>query len=662
LLNQAAACNDSDACTQDICIVPQGAEFGACQVPHPRKAGWDEGECCNAANGDIDDPAASAGTCQNAACSIEPDRGIVAVTVLGDGDDCKGEGDENPCTFNDVCDGAGGGTANCSGTDVNGATIGCEDDEDCQAATGLTAPACISGLCNCTLVPDLTVDIEPSVSDDNCFDEGDKVTATVHVAPATAPVNGGQFLITYDTSCLSLNSASCLDPYSDTVYVAADSAAGTIFIVCGTGFGVADGPAGNVDMLELSFTKLGECNECDICFGSNNPQNTYLVDNTGQRIGVNPVCSKTIFDNDETVLTTPCGIEERGRHTDFCVFKENVDCKQPYATVTYPAPTASNDCGNPVTILCSGEHESGAIIGHSQAFNGGQFLPGFTNLCCEATPDSECGNSVEGCWTVEVNDEVSMDIEIGLSPTSQSKPGDGLTRCIKFTLYENSIQEPMRFEEEITFGGSFAFVGKSKGKIKIPSGNWDCISAWDQFHTLRSCYLFQDGDCVDGQLSADFTGDPLFGGNWLIGGNLDGWKKSVEGSNPSLFCIDVLDYGTFVSQWMVDYGTGDTSCDMGGPHADINGDGLVNMEDFAFIQMNFLTCAKVCCGVEGLPAGLQGLSEISVRELRERGLSELAVGDLNKDGLLNMDDMNLFMHGVRPSVKGIEGRKDEGTR
>jgi len=640
----AGDCNDNDACTTDTC--------SNCTCSNAPVPSWDQGtECCNAATGAQCTPGTEH-SCETSACSIAPNRGDCVDTPIAAGQPCAAPGDDNPCTYNDVCDGTD--SDNCAGTDVNGEAIACTTDADCLTATGLSAATCVSGLCNCTLVPDLTVDIDESgKADPNCFDSGDdgaKVTATVHVAAATAPINGGQFLITYDPTCLDYNSAVGVAPYTDMVYgPVVDEAAGTIFAVVGVGFGVGDGPAGNADMLSLSFTKIGDCNSCQICFASNNPQNTYLVDSTGQRVGVNPVCSKAVVANNEIAIDVPDNI------------KANVDCDEPTSTQTWSAPSVSDSCGTS-TLTCSGQHQSGASMDHL-ANGGGEFPVGVTNFCCEAVSDW-CDKTAEECWTVEINDQVGLDIDIALSPTQQSKPADDLTRCIKFTLYPNTIQAPFHFSQDITFGGLFDFVGKSDDSLKIPSiGQWDCISAWDQLHTLRACYLFDGGDCVNGRLHAEFKGDPAFGGNWLIGGNLDGWKKNVEGSEPSLFVIDILDYGTFVSQWGADYGSGDTPCGTPGPNADINGDGLVTLEDYAFISMNFLASAKLCCGVEGLPADIRGTTEITVRELRERGLAELAAGDVNGDGLLNVEDMNAFTQGARPETKGVRGvRKGSGTR
>ena len=669
-LAQPSVWDDTKDCTEECCacLVPsdcgtdQCFDYGCsnCICSSSPIADWDAGECCDAATGDTCTPT-PANTCQTAACSIAPDRGVCVNTSIAEGQPCADPGDDNPCSYDDVC----AADESCSGTDVNSASLDCVDDADCLAQTGLTAPVCINEKCECSLVPDLTISkVESDNKDGHCYDggeNGDKVTVFVDVAAATAPINGGQFLITYDPTCLDYNSAAGVNPYTDAVYgPMVDEAAGTIFIVVGVGFGGVDGPAGNASMLSLSFDKIGECDSCQICFDDNNPENTYLVDNTGQRIGVNPICSKAIMADGDVEVIVP------GSQRNL-----NVDCDQPTKTVTWDWPYATDTCGES-TISCWGEHESGALYGEGMAMKGGELPIGVSNFCCYAQSDW-CGDwdgcapgmdcppvpsdkegffDVDGCWTIDINDETSLDIELQLSPTADAKPGDGKEACIKFTLYPNTIQEPVRFNAPVTFG-ELGHIGKVKDKIKIPGDKqWDCISAWDQLHTLRACYLFAlDGsDCIDGQLQASFTGDPLFGGNWLIGGNLDGWKKDVAGAEPSLFVIDVLDYGTFVAEWGADYGDGSYDCSTPGPNADIDRDGDVDMDDYAFIQMNFLASAKMCCGVEGLPAA--GLTEISVRELRQRGLGNLAVADLNGDGMLDMSDMQAFAQGVRPVTKG----------
>jgi len=247
-----------------------------------------------------------------------------------------------------------------------------------------------------------------------------------------------------------------------------------------------------------------------------------------------------------------------------------------------------------------------------------------------------CGDHIDCTWTVTVNAQTTLDVEIQLSPIIA---GD-LTRCIKFELFSDCVQPPLVFDKDIFFGGLFDHIGHFTDVIKIPGKDqWKCITARDQLHTLRSCAWLE---CVDGIYYAVFKGDPFFSGNWLIGGNLDGFKKDNPYASHDV--IDILDFGMFVSQYLA-VGDPNTYCQVTqGPHADINGDGIVDALDFTFVMMNFLVSSKDCCC--GPAAGTTvGRTEISVRELRALGLGDLAVGDLNNDGLLNLDDVNAFQAG-----------------
>jgi hypothetical protein len=348
--------------------------------------------------------------------------------------------------------------------------------------------------------------------------------------------------------------------------------------------------------------------------------------------------------------------------------------------VTWAPPTATFSCGT-ASLTCRGAHESGLNL-NAWVTNGGVLPSGLSSFCCGAAAKDACGQTVGcgsgaandcpgtpkpvGCWTVEVNDETSLDIDVQLEPPL-ADTGE-LTRCIKFCLFNDCAQEPLCYSEDVTFGGIWNFFGKSRGKIKVAgTKNWDCITAQDQFHTLRSCYTFGAGDCAGGQLRARFSGDPELGGNWLVGGNLDGWKKDIPGSEPSLDVIDILDYGTFVSQFEVCYGTPpgslhDTPCGTPGPNADINSDGCVDLADYTFITKHFLESTKdCCCGAQ--PASQPApLAEVSVDQLRQMGLGELVVADLNGDGLVNAQDMEAFMQGARPTKTSNDRKGGKGLR
>jgi hypothetical protein len=695
-----ALCNDNDACSVESCNTGVGLCVRGC------KPGWDPGtECCDPATGTetpLDDsataefPECTVDTCSGGAagaCNASGPGNGTAVHTPDPGAACD---DNNGCTRDDLCQGDG----SCQGSPINGVQA-CDDAADCLNG-GQTPPGICNlgtGLCTCSLVPDGGIggdgqplcdggpsDGEPCVDNGdcpggtcdphpdgaNCYDAGEKVSLSVGVGQTADPINGGQFLLTYDPSCLDYQSVSGVAPYSTTVYgPVVNESAGSIFIAVGVNpFGGADGPAGGVDMLSLSFRKLPGCDNCDVCFGDQNPQNTYLVDNSGQRVEINGNCTN-IGANGDLELDVPGNI------------KTNVDCDSTTAVETWDAPSASFTCGE-ASLTCRGAHESGANFS-GLAMGGGQFPIGATSFCCYAEADHKCDAAVGcpgaandcaigsdgkpvGCWTVTVNDETSLDIDVQLEPPiTHDDAGGQLTRCIKFCLYANCIEEPTCFSEDVEFGGLTQFTGKAGGKIKVPgAGQWDCITAQDQFHTLRSCYLLSNDDCVNGQLSASFEGDPRLGGNWLIAGNLDGWKKNDgdPSTQPSLDVIDILDFGTFVSQFNVTYADNDTPCGTAGPNADINGDGDVTMADYNKVLANFLVSSKECCcgpEVGGMETAPVPITEISVNELRQLGHDDLVGADLNGDGLVNGDDMDAFMQGVRPTKTG-NGRGGKGLR
>jgi hypothetical protein len=504
----------------------------------------------------------------------------------------------------------------------------------------------------------------------NCFDDGEKITAVVKIGSAGDPINGGELLMTYDPTCVSYVSATCLSPFTTTVYgPVVNAAAGTIFIACGVDpFGGVNGPLGNVNMVSLSFTKNGQCENCALCFADSNPQHSRLVNDEGQAVNIAGKC-KELSGKGELVLDVPDNT------------KTNVDCDKPTAVETWASPTATFSCGA-VNLACRGVHETGVPYSQAVVLGGGTFPQGASSFCCYAAAKDKCdqrvgcpgaandctvgaGGKPIGCWTVQVNDETSMDIDIGLEPPITTSNRDGtLTRCIEFCLYVNCAEAPLCFEDFVTFGGIYQFTGKSQGKIKIPGkGNWDCITAQDQLHSLRSSCKSADGClyCDGSQLVADFTGDPDLGGNWLIGGNLDAWKKDVPKASHNV--VDITDWGTFAAEYGECYADKSPDCH-DGPHADINGDGCVTVSDYQFIIRNFLATSKnSCCLGDAASAPIPApLVEVSVDELRQMGMGELAVADLNGDGLVNVQDMEAFEQGARPTKVSNDRKGGKGLR
>jgi hypothetical protein len=507
----------------------------------------------------------------------------------------------------------------------------------------------------------------------NCFDEGEKISALVHIGAAGSPINGGQLQIEYDPSCVDYQSVACLPPYTTTVYgPIVDEAAGKIFIACGVNpFGKVDGPVGNTDMLLLTFSMIGECNNCDLCFGgdlppgdpnSSNPRNTYLVDDGGYKVDIEGQC-KEISENGELVLNIPDNIDT------------NTDCDVRSALVNWAAPSAKFSCGD-ANITCRGANENGFTYSQSVVSGGGDLLQGANSFCCYASAKDKCDQSIgcqgdatncpatglkpngymgrEGCWTVDVSDLTSLDIHVQLEPPVVFGEQE---RCIEFCLYGPCTEPPYCFEQNVVFGGATNYIGKANDKIKVPKGKWGCITAQDQLHSLRSCDI---PDCIDGQLQARFKGDPTYGGSWLIMGNLDAWKKNDPTEDPSLDVIDILDFGKFIASWGTVYEDRKYGCHEG-PHADINGDLIVDQADYNFILRNFLVSSKDCCCGPSAADLPPARVEVTVDELVQMGEGDLVVADLNGDGVLNAVDMDAFMQGARPA-KSNDRKGGKGLR
>jgi len=102
-------------------------------------------------------------------------------------------------------------------------------------------------------------------------------------------------------------------------------------------------------------------------------------------------------------------------------------------------------------VTCRGAHESGLSYDEQTVLFGGEFPQGSSSFCCHAVAIDECGSTAgcagrvnsctgtpkpDGCWTVEVNDETSLDIDVQLCPPMVAS-GE-LTRCIKFCLCQLS--------------------------------------------------------------------------------------------------------------------------------------------------------------------------------------------------------------------------------
>jgi hypothetical protein len=235
-------------------------------------------------------------------------------------------------------------------------------------------------------------------------------------------------------------------------------------------------------------------------------------------------------------------------------------------------------------------------------------------------------------WTVDVRNANAVQVDLQLSPVVAAGP---LRRCIVFEFFSNCVEAPVVVEQTIEFGLPFNLAGHADDiTLTVPAGQYACVTARDPKHTLRSVSTPQ---VSGGTYLVRFTGDPRLGGNWLVGGNLDG--NNV---------IDSLDQALLNARLPTTVSP-DTPCGTGGIHADINGDGVVNSNDLNFIQRNFLATDKVCCGTASGGAATSEPSVISVADLDALGLSDLRDADADHDGFLTAEEIMAFLQGGWPT-------------
>ena len=132
-------------------------------------------------------------------------------------------------------------------------------------------------------------------------------------------------------------------------------------------------------------------------------------------------------------------------------------------------------------------------------------------------------------------------------------------------------------------------------------------------------------------------GNRATGGHWLLNGNLNDDR-----------CIDILDYAVFLTEFLSP-SSPNTPCGTAAPDANFNGDNVVDLIDFVFVQVNSFQASELgCCGGAAAASNGGPLAEISIKELRRRGLYHLRFADLNGDGILNAEDVNAFLSGSHP--------------
>ena len=514
------------------------------------------------------------------------------------------------CTL-DTCS-----AGSCQSVDIN--TIGCFNATDCPGSNN----ACVNNLCEC-VGPTLILTGEPSpIVLAGCYVPGELIDVRVDLGPSTVEfitavgeeIVAVQFFVEYDVSTLRLvrvDPGAILgtgSPFTFELDERVDVGLGTIdyLVTVGLGGGGTRSPA---TAAVLQFEAIAECDSF-VRFrlsGTNGAPNRIALSG-GEEIQPNLQDMPPITLDGGAPALTNCP-------TDVLV---GADPAELTAVVSWANPTAADSCdAAPILVACAPP-------------SGSQFAAGTTTVTCTAM--DACGLQSNCSFDVTVQPSV-LTVDLQLSPTVAFGPVD---RCITFDLW--GCSDPggptqATVSQVVSFSGGQA-LGAT---VDIPGGLWECVTARDELHTLRSTApdLFTDNG-VD--YTASFVGPRATGGHWLVGGNL----------NDDIF-IDILDFAIFFPVYLTAADTGLT-CASAGPDANINGDSVIDLLDLVFVSGNSLQISEPnCCGLGGTASASGPVMSISVAELRARGLGHLAEADINRDGWVDTHDVAALVAGDVPA-------------
>jgi len=515
--------------------------------------------------------------------------------------------DLDDCTVNDACH----DTGICTGTPID--TLTCTTDADCLFSVCDQA----TGACSCVLEPDLC--LEPANPSIACYNQGDVFDVYIRLGVSSAGIFGGQFNIQYDPSKLKFMSvipgsaADANSPFSAQLAKIIDEGSGSIFYAVGTPF-QHPGSNGEVPMAMVTFQALTACDTTDICFINDGPKDTLLTDTKGSSVTFHPCCLTNLrVTGAPPEMVCPTSVST------------GLDARATTATITWNPPTAVGGCDGPLSVDCSATSNGSVIDPTTLIAGGGVFLPGHYEFHC-VTQDS-CGESASCQWTVDVANTHTMEVDVELSPPILA---DQVNRCLELTVFSDCAQDPLTIKQDVTFvrqrNTAFAHV-----TLDLPRGVYTCVTARDPKHTLPSSGRVTISNNV---YQSSCVGDPLLNGNWLIGGDLDGSAA-----------IDLVDLATLITQMNTTLDP-NTPCGTAGRHADINGDGLVDALDEAFILESFQLVALTTCCPLVVPSSVSGsygiVTSLTIKELRQHGWPELEAADANADGMVNAAELITF--------------------
>ena len=534
---------------------------------------------CN--DGCPNDPAKTApGICGCGVADTDTDGDGVAdcndncVLIANPGqEDCNGNG------IGDTCDIASGQSLDCNDNNV---------PDSCDIASGSSADGDNDGIpdeCEPTPAIQLVVAGSPS-----CVTApGSEVSYDLQVINPPFGLVAGQFFVEWDTATFALVGVTAGDaPFNFIPYSSANAQLGRVFLIASVDGG-GTGTSESRTVARLHFQALTvNCSPTDpqVRFMAAQPQ--ILTDGQGG--------SSTL------PLTNPVAVRIDGVAPVITGTPENItvdaDAGPGCASVqVIVPPTASDNCE--VASFTFSRSDGQSISA--------PFPCGTTTMTWVAI--DSCGLSSSTSSTVTVNPFQSAFFEVQTNGATGN-----FQRCITFTLSGDGATYTT--SEVLTFNS-----GIGSTQLRVPVGNYGCVTADDRLHTLSQQTELE----VSGiQYVADFTGSQA-----LVPGDLN---------NDNV--VDVVDWGVLVVR-IGQTASVNTNCETLAFHADVNADGFVNMVDGNLLLTVILMSGETC--VSGAAnSGSFARQSISVKELTEMGLANAEECDIDHNGIVDLFDMLLW--------------------
>jgi len=465
-----------------------------------------------------------------------------------------------------------------------------------------------------------------------CYSPGDQITvelAMADIGTTGAEASGYQAFLSFDDSALSFVSGSYVAPQFGLHVLDPIVAVGNeIDLAAVIDLGSGQMPdSSDAVLAALTFDVTAPIEACDVATAVQFRSSTFgttIADDAGMPIpGVALLDLPTVtIDGGDPSLSVP---------SDVTVIADAGGCS---AAIDPGMATATDACDDSAAVTFTRSDGKPNLTDPYDVVD--------SPITITWTATDACGNSVMADQIVTVLPVNALDVAVEYDGDFT---GATFNRCITFELHPTGCGTPEVIDVVLTFVDGLAI-----DTIDIPCGDYECITAVDPLHSLRR--TDDDGDfaIVGTSYACDFTATGTTD-DALVQGNLNGDDF-----------IDILDFGTFVSQFGTDYGTADTDCTTPAPHGDFTGDGVADTADVSFIVINFLEladtpcCATLLAGSSPAYVHIDGavshrgrpLRAIAVRELHRRGLHELAIADLNGDGWLDGADVTALIGGATP--------------